>query len=184
MLTRRSIPSLAGLAMLAAALVIPVLPASARQTPPSPGGPDAGPPPTSPEGRPGRGQRGPRGGGETMGVEAAMKTMDRGLDRLETLVGDPAKGGEALAALGDVQRGCLAAKNQPAPREILERAGDDAARAAVAAEYRKDLLDIMRALLDAEDAIMAKDATRAKESLTKVSDLRKKGHERFGVKEH
>lgn len=190
MLTRRSVPSLvgfagfAGLAVLTATLVISALPASARQAPPAPGGPEAGPPPASPDGRTGRGPRGARGGGESLGVEAAMKLMDRSLDRLETLVDDPSKSGEALTALGEVQRGCLASKNQPAPREILERAGDDAARTALSAEYRRDLLDIMRALLDTEDAILAGDPKRAKDSLTKVSELRKKGHERFGVREH
>lgn len=119
-----------------------------------------------------------------MSVGAAMKTMDRSLDRLKALAGDPSSSDEALAALGEIERGCLAAKNQPAPREVLERATDDAGRAALAAEYRRDLIEIMRTLLEAEEAILARDARRVGASLTRVSELQETSHDRFGVKEH
>ena len=175
--------SIASLAFVTVTLALAALPAAARQAAPPPTGPAAGPPPQAPEARPGRGQRNARGG-ESMSIGAAMKTMDRSLDRLRTLVGDPSKTDEALALLGEIERGCLAAKNQPAPREVLERATDDAARAALAAEYRKDLIETMRILLEAEEALLARDVKKAGDSLTRVSELQNASHERFGVKEH
>lgn len=182
MTTRPSPTTLLALALLGSALIVAAPSAIARPSPPPPTGPEAGPPP-GPDARPGRGPRGPRGGGESMSVEAAMKLMDRSLERLDTLVGDPAKQGEALVAIGEVERGCLAAKNQPAPRDVLERATDADDRTAFAAEYRRDLLQAMRGLLDAEEALLAGNTTHAREALARVSDIQKKGHERFGVKE-
>lgn len=185
MIRRPSNASLLSLALLGSALLVAVPSAVARQSAPPPAGPDAGPPPANSDTRPARGQRGPRGGGgETMGVEAAMKLMERSLERLDTLVADPAKRSEALAALGEVERGCLAAKNQAAPRDVLDRASDEAGRTALATEYRRDLVRTMRGLLDAEEAILAGNANGARESLLRVSEIQKKSHERFGVKEH
>jgi len=175
---------IATIALVTTTIALAALPATARQAAPPPAGPEAGPPPQSPEGRAVRGQRNPRGGGDSMSVGAAMKTMDRSLDRLKTLAGDPARTDEALAALGEIERGCLAAKNQPAPREVLERTTDDAGRAALAAEYRRDLIEIMRVLLEAEEAILARDARRVDALLTRVSELQETSHDRFGVKEH
>lgn len=134
-----------------------------------------------PENRQGAGQ--PRRGGEGMSVEGAMKTMNRSLRQLRAVIGDASKKDDALRLVGDMQRGCLAAKSQPVPHDVLEGAKDEAAKSKLAGEFRHELIDLMRHLLDLEMLIDAGKTEEAGAKLTEIVKLRDHAHEEMGVRE-
>ena len=126
--------------------------------------------------------RGGRQGQGAPGLDASMKGMGRALEALEASIGDASKKDENLRLLGDAQRFCASAKNAR-PTEAINEAKDDAAKAKIANDYRKHLIDVLKALIDAEVATMDGKTAEAKAALGKVVALRDSGHKDFGVKD-
>ncbi|HZW07709.1 MAG TPA: cytochrome b562 [Phycisphaerales bacterium] len=132
--------------------------------------------------------RGPGGGGrdgqprQGQGLSGSMKAMDRALEALKSTIGDAAKKDDNLRLLGDAQRGAVNAKSAR-PTEALNGAKDDAERAAISTQYRKHLLDVLKALIDAEVATMDGKTDQAKAALDRVATLRDKGHKDLKVGE-
>lgn len=122
-----------------------------------------------------------RPAGQTVSVERAMKTMNRAMRQLRKVVGDAAQRDEALRLVNDMQRGCLDAKSQPVPKDILEQAADDAARAKLAGTFRHDLIELMRQLLDLETLIDAGKTQEATAKLAEIVQLRDHSHKEMGV---
>lgn len=152
--------------------------------PPAGGGAGGQPPARGPggggqPGQPGGGrQGGGRGGQGAPGLDASMKGMDRSLEALKGSISDATKKDENLRLLGDAQRFCASAKNAR-PTEAINAAKDDAAKAKVASDYRKQLIDVLKALIDAEVATMDGKTAEAKAALDKVNALQDAGHKQF-----
>jgi len=147
-----------GVAMVSGAVML--VPATAR--------PDERPP------------SGPRGSG--MGsVEVSMKEMGRALRKLRGSVEDASKKDENLAAIGEMQRGCVNAKNLGAPKGVLKEAADDASREKMTADYRTHLISLMRKLLDLEESVVAGKLDVAKTQVDEIFKMQKEGHEAMGM---
>lgn len=144
-------------------------PAERRQQPPG----ERGQP-----GQPGE-RRGP--GQQAPSVEAGMKGMNRAFKQLEAQITDASKKDENLRLLGDMQRGCVSAKNAM-PRKIQEMK-DEAARTKAAEKFRRDLILMTKKLLDAETSLMDGKAEAAKATLSEVVKMRDVGHKELGVEE-
>ena len=111
-----------------------------------------------------------------------MKSMDRALEALHASIADASKKEENLRLLGDAERGAVNAKNAR-PTEALNDAKDEAAKTAIMNQYRRDLLDVLKALIEAETATMDGKTAEAKAALDKVAALREKGHRELKVGE-
>jgi len=141
------------------------------------------------EGGPGRERQGPPGGGREGGaraaisVEASMKIMGRALRTLKSQAGDAAKREENLRLVNDMQRGCVTAKGSPVPEDLLKKAATDADKAKVKETYRKGLHDLLRKLVDLEEAIADGKGSAATGLVEEVIKMRDKLHEDLGVKE-
>lgn len=134
------------------------------------------------------GERGPRRaewgpGGPEMSVEQAMKSMNRPLRQLRQQAGDASKKEENLRLINDMQRGCVLAKGQPVPQELMETATDDAARGTMAARYRRQLMESLRLMLDVEQDILDGNGDAAKEKLERIAALRDESHREMGLKD-
>ncbi len=140
---------------------------------PQPGEPRRG------EGRPGEGRQGERGGGAS--VEGGMKMMNRALKALKTQITDAAKTEENLQLLGEMQRGCVNAKGGKLDKALKEFPEDQ--RAAKAVEFRREMIELAKVLLDAEEKILDGKLDAAKAALEKVDQMQKKEHEEFKVEE-
>jgi hypothetical protein len=139
-------------------------------------------PTTQPEGG-GRGQgRGPRGPREGMpqNVEGAMKGANRAMKQLKSQLADASKRDENLKLVGDMQRNVVIAKNMPIPHDIKEDVQGDA-RMKLQAEYRADMIAVVRKLLDVEDALMTGKTDDAAKALDDVQKMRVAAHEKLGV---
>lgn len=153
----------------------------AQPAPPSPG--DRGPGgPGVPGGTGGPGGRGPGQRGEAISIEGAMKQMNGAYKRLKSVVADPAKAEESLRFIGDMERGCVLAKNQ-SPKKQLEAVEGDAAKAKKAEDFRRRLIALNQHLLQIELALLDKKFDEAKKLLDGVEGMEEKGHEAFAVKE-
>ncbi len=134
-----------------------------------------------------RGARGPGGpggqAGQTLSVEQAMKSMNRPLRQLRTQIGDATKKDENLKLINDMQRGCIAAKGQPVPHEVTDLGADDAAKAEMADEYRRELVTALRLMVDAEQAVLDGKGDEAKAALDELVKVRDHAHEELGIKD-
>lgn len=160
-----------------------VLAAGMAQPPAAPGGGDGQPPARGPGGgQPGGpgggGGRGGQRGGQVPGIGPSMNGMERSIDALKASIGDAAKKDENLRLLGEAQRFCASAKNAK-PTDAINAAKDDAAKAKVATDYRKSLIEVMKALIEAEVATLDGKTAEAKTAYDKVVTLRDKGHKEF-----
>lgn len=140
--------------------------------------------------RPERGpERGPGGGGpggpggRQASVEAGMKGMNRAARTLNSQISDASKKDENIRLINEMQRGCATAKGLPLPEEFLKDAKDDAAKAKLIAEYRADMIKMMRTMIDVEEAIIAGKIDQAKAGLDTIEKTRQASHKRLGVKE-
>ena len=111
-----------------------------------------------------------------------MKQMNRGLKQLRSQLTDASKQEENLRIIGEMQRGCVNAKSAK-PEHALAEAKDEKAKAAIAAEYRRELISLMRKLLDAEQAIAEGKPEAAAAALDAAEKIRDHGHEELGVKD-
>lgn len=125
----------------------------------------------------GRGQR------ELPDVEASMKAVERSLEKLTPQVSDAARLDENLRLIGEAQRACAAAKMQAVPKEALPKAADAAAREKATGEYRRELLAVMRKLLDVELALLDGNGAGAAALLKEIQAQREAAHTRLGIKD-
>ncbi len=146
-----------------------------------PGGPREGQP--GGPGAPGEGgnRRGQQGGGQSL--ENLMKGMGRAVKGARESVTDASKKDETLRLINDAQRSCVGAKGQ-LPREQLEKAKDDAERTKMREDYRRDMLNVLKKLISAEENVMAGKLDAAAADLDAVDTMRQEGHKEFGVKQH
>lgn len=158
-----------------------------RQNQPRPGrGGGGGGGEGRPEGQPGERRRG-GGGGEEMrsaGVESSMKSMNRALKSLTAQIADPAKKTENLQLVTDLQRGAVSAKGAKLGDDMMKNAKDDAAKAAIAIEYRRDMIELVKVLLDVESDLLDDKFDSAKSHLDKAVQMRDDSHKEMGVDEH
>lgn len=166
--------------MVGAGTLWAVQPAS-EQPAGQPGGQPAGQPQQRPERGPG-GPGGP-GGGRQASVDAGMKAMNRAARALNGQISDTTKKDENIRLINEMQRGCAMAKGLPVPEDFLKSAKDEAAKAKIIAEYRTDMIKVMRTMIDIEEAIIAGKVDQAKAGMEAVEKMREASHTRLGVKE-
>ncbi|MSR42168.1 MAG: hypothetical protein EXS10_09765 [Phycisphaerales bacterium] len=132
----------------------------------------------------GQGAGGARGGrGENPSMGSSMKSMNRAMKSLKDSIGDASKTAENLQFIGEMERGCILAKNAPLPPGLLVGATDDAAKAKLGSAFRKDMIKLAQALLELELAVMNGKLDDAKSMLEKIEEAREHGHKEFGVEE-
>lgn len=153
------------------------------------------PPTRQPGQRPQRGPGGGEGGGQERrgpgesgqqrggNVEGAMKQMNRAMKQLREQIADASKLQDNLRLINDMQRGCAMAKGLGVPKDILDKAKDDAERTTLTSEFRKDLIVMMRSFLDIEEALINGDAAGAKAKFDALDGKIEKAHKEMGVKD-
>lgn len=137
--------------------------------------------PAQPAGEPGE-KRDPNGEarrGERMSVVASMSLIGRSAGKLLEQVGDAAKKEENLRLINEMQRGAVIAKGQPLPPGVLAHAADDAARIKLSDTYRKDLIALIRKLLDIETEIAEGKLDAAKAHVEEVLKMGDAAHGRL-----
>lgn len=163
-MTGRRIGILAGVGLACVASFVLLSPTEAR--------PDERPP-----------ARGPGGPGGVGNVEVSMKEMGRALRKLRGSIEDASKKAENLQLIGEMERGCINAKNLGVPKDVLSHAADAAAKDKLAVEYRTHLMGLMRQLLDLEQSVMDGKSDEAKSQLAEVFKMQKAGHDAMGLSE-
>lgn len=153
-------------------------PGATQPTQPTPTGRGPG----EPGGRGGPGRAG-RPDGQGPSVQAAMKAINRGYRQLGDQIASAAKKDDNLRIIGEMQRATLAAKGQPVPADLLAHAGDDAAKAKLAATFRSELIGALRAMLDLEQDVVDGRTDAAKSKLEALLKVRDHGHTAMGVSE-
>ena len=111
-----------------------------------------------------------------------MKQMNGAFKRLSATVADPAKVEESLRFVGEMERGCVLAKNQ-SPKKQLEAVQGDEAKAKKAEDFRRRLIALNQQLLKVELALLDKSFEEAKKLLDAMHEMEATGHEAFEVKE-
>jgi hypothetical protein len=150
------------------------------QQPATPTSPTPPPPPPREGNRPApAGQN----AGQRVSVGGSMKLMNRSFKQLEAQVSDKSKRAENLRLIGDMERGCATAKATPLPRDVLEKAGDDAGKARVNEQFRSSLLELLKKLIQTEEAIADGKTDAAKADLDEVIKMRDKMHKEMGIKD-
>lgn len=140
------------------------------------------------EGRPrrdGPGREGPGREGAAQGpnLEGAMKLMNRAARQLKDSISDASKKDENLKLITDIERGCIGAKGAPLPQKLLDKAADDNARKKLQADFRADLIKLLRLSLDIEQDIIDGKNDAAKTKFDQLQKLRDESHKAMGVKE-
>ncbi|MBL8877720.1 MAG: hypothetical protein JNG88_01270 [Phycisphaerales bacterium] len=146
-------------------------------------GQDAPSPPGRDDARPrGDGPPGRRPDGPP-NVERSMKGMNRALQTLHEQIKDAAKLQENLQLVSDAQRNCIAAKGAPVPEDVLKSAKDEAARKQMSTRYRRDLIAVLKKLVEVEENLLDGKNDAAAAALDAVVKLRDDAHEAMGVKD-
>jgi hypothetical protein len=128
----------------------------------------------------GRGENGPP---RAFNLEGAMKQMNRSMKQLSEQITDPSRLDENLRLINDMQRGCAAAKGLGVPRDMLEKAKTPEEKTKLVSEFRKDLIAVMRSLLEIEESMIDGKSAYAKAKLDTIIDARDKAHKALGVKD-
>jgi hypothetical protein len=126
-------------------------------------------------------RRGPGGGQRQENAEGAMKAVNRAMRNLKEQISDPAKKDDNLRLIGEMERGLVTAKNMPLSERVVKD-DDAAARAKKAGDYRRDLIQAIRTLLDMEEDVAAGKVDQAKAKLDTLQKLRDEAHDEMGVK--
>lgn len=136
-------------------------------------------------GGPGQERRGPGEGGQQRGgnVEGAMKQMGRAMKQLSEQITDASKVQENLRLINDMQRGCAMAKGLGVPKDVLEKAKDEAEKTKLTADFRKHLIAAMRSFLEVEEALASGDTAGAKAKLDAIGPKIEQAHKEMGLKE-
>lgn len=140
----------------------------------------AGQPTRQPDGQPPQrgdappGPRGPREGGQS--IEGAMKSMNRAFRTIRQSIAKPDAKDQVLAAINQMQAGAVAAKGQvPA---VLGTPGDVAASTL---EYRRALIDLVKALIQLETDVLDGKSDAAAAGVEKIQAMREEMHKKMGV---
>lgn len=131
----------------------------------------------APPDRPGR-----RGDGPPS-VERAMKGMERSLKQLSEHIADPARIAENLLFVNEAQRFCVAAKGQPVPEDVLSQAKDETARKELSRIFHRDLIAVLKKLVEIEEHLLDGKPDAAETSLKAIQRLRDDSHKAMGVKD-
>ena len=113
-----------------------------------------------------------------------MKSMNRALKALSAQVSDPAKKSENLQLINDLQRSAVSAKGAKLSEGVTKKATDDAAKTEMALKYRRDMIELVKVLLDIEEDLLDDQFDAAKSNLDKIAEMRDDGHKDMGVDEH
>lgn len=113
-----------------------------------------------------------------------MKSMNRALKALGAQISDPTKKAENLQLVNDLQRGAVTAKGAKLGDDMLKKATDEAAKTEMAVKYRRDMIELMKVLLDIEEDLLDDQFAAAKSNLDKISEMREDSHKEMGVEEH
>lgn len=116
-------------------------------------------------------------------VHRSMERMDRAAEALLKSLDDPAGKNESLRLLGEMQRHCVAAKNEAVPAEVLKKAPDEETKAKWSNLYRRQLLATLRLLTDAEIAVLDHEPRKARKIMDEVQALRVAAHKELGVED-
>lgn len=129
-----------------------------------------------------QGREGPGGpGSREPSVGGGMRAMNRAAKLLSRQLEDPAKRDENLKLINDMERGCVMAKGLPVPDELLEKAPDSAARAALSKDYHARLLGLLRALVELETAYTDGKLDEAKAKFASIPELKADAHKAVGL---
>lgn len=120
--------------------------------------------------------------GHEPSVSRSMKSMGRALRALKAQISDPAKRDENLKLLGDIERACVSAKNQPVPDDLLA-ADAPAERRRKHEFFRRHLIEALRVALDIESELLDGKPDDARDKITSLVALRNRAHEELGVED-
>ena len=112
-----------------------------------------------------------------------MKGMDRSLKQLSEQIADNAKVAENLLFVNEAQRFCVAAKGQPVPEDVLSQAKDETARKEVSRTFHRDLIAVLKKLVEIEEHLLDGKPDAAETSLKAIQRLREESHKAMGVKD-
>jgi hypothetical protein len=160
---------MAALGVVAAMGAYSAIPVSAQ--------PDPNAPPRIPGGP------GERQGGQNRppSLEGAMKQMERSYKALARQLDDPSKDELSLRAISMLQAGVATGKGM-VPHIVEEK--PEAERPAFLAEYRKTMLDVLKAAIDLEEKLVAGDREGAKAALETLHKMEEDGHRKFTPEDH
>lgn len=109
-------------------------------------------------------------------LEAYMEDFQRSLRRLQKKLADAEARAEVIAEVCRLQKVAIDAKSE-LPVLIAEQAEEQQPAERVA--YRKQMQQVVRTLLDLEDALLDDDPEAAMDQLRKLNEAKQSGHERF-----
>ena len=118
---------------------------------------------------------------ERPNLERSMKAMDRALNAIARAIEDPTKDAQTLLQIDALQRATAEGKGAP-PHEIDELSGEEKAKELAA--YRTLMLNMLKAAIVLEEAVMKGDRAAAKAAIDEIQNQRKSGHSEYGVKKH
>lgn len=105
-----------------------------------------------------------------------MKVIDDGLKKLRKDLQDPAKNADSLKRIAEMETAALFCKLETPPKSAKI---PEAERAAFVTAYRKELVNVVRLMLDLETALLDGDNAKAQELRKKLHDAEDPGHEKF-----
>lgn len=109
-------------------------------------------------------------------IKSQMGVLKDGMKKLSADLEDPKKMDANLEAILKMQEAVHGAKQQ-APQAAAKQEKD--AKEGFVKEYRQSMIELEKALLDVENAILAGDAAKAKEALQTAGGLKEPGHQKF-----
>jgi soluble cytochrome b562 len=115
-------------------------------------------------------------GGEESPLHQEMERIENGLKRIRRDAKDAAKNATTLETVLEMQDAAGKSKLMIPP--ITEKQ-PEAERAAFARDYRKQMIEVEKTLLDLELALLDGDQEKAQALIKKVSDAEDSGHEKF-----
>lgn len=113
-------------------------------------------------------------------LEHAMEQMGKAFKGLRQQIADPTKAPANLELIATLQRGTVEAKRH-LPPSIMHL--PEADRKTKAVEYQQMMINLLRAELDVEDALLEGNTEKAVAALNSVHDLEEAGHQDFRPKE-
>jgi hypothetical protein len=134
-----------------------------------------------------RGGDGRPGGAASISVEGAMKMMARAQRILKDQISDASMRDENLKLITDMQRGCVLAKSQELPAELLESGAfdkpkTDSDRQAMRETYASGLRALLRELVELEQSVVDNKLDEAAKHFARVGELEAQTHEALGMK--
>jgi soluble cytochrome b562 len=108
--------------------------------------------------------------------QPGMQAMGRAFRTINTGVKDATMNAATLAALAEFQKGALEAKTGVPPMLAALPAEEKAAKTK---EYKMDMVKLIRASLDAEDALLAGDNEKAATAVAAMAAAQTEGHAEF-----